>query len=246
MDCPNESVMEHVFAAIDGAPGASLAERKFLRRYLVECAAGGALAAKHTMPHSDRLQMLLDGTGMTLPRLLKALRSKQAGHLASRIGQLSKPRNVDAHPVSLEAVLAVLGGSGSSSDASGPCGSSCDGANLAGSARPGVGGSGVHCGRHDTSNVQLHARVANLETKLGEVVFYLQHVPVMGFTSRPESGAAEANAGKADGHYDIFTDSDPGDLGDVESQPDDGDAAGGPALDSEKATAKEDKQLATL
>ena len=118
--------MEHVFAAIDKAPGASLAERKFLRRHLVECSAGGAPAAMHTMPHSDRLQMLLDGTSMTLPRLLEALRDKQAGRLASRIRQLSKPRNVDTHPVTLEAVLAVLGGSGAGSDVSEPSGSSND------------------------------------------------------------------------------------------------------------------------
>ena len=166
--------MEHVFAAIDKAPGASLAERKFLRRHLVECSAGGAPAAMHTMPHSDRLQMLLDGTSMTLPRLLEALRGKQAGRLASRIRQLSKPRNVDAHPVTLEAVLAVLGGSGAGSDVSEPSGSSNDDAEKSAEQRSEPTGSQV-C---EADIKQLQARVADLETSLGEVVHYLQQVPV--------------------------------------------------------------------
>jgi len=141
---------------------------------------------------------------MTLPRLLEALRDKQAGRLASRIRQLSKPRNVDAHPVTLEAVLAVLGGSGAGSDVSEPSGSSNDDAEKSAEQRSEPTGLQV-C---EADIKQLQARVADLETSLGEVVHYLQQVPVLAVTSELRAGAT---------HLETFTDSDPGDPCELEA-----------------------------
>ena len=56
----------------------------------------------------EQLQLIIDATGMDLPALKGALRDRGGRSVASRLGAMSKPRNLSAHPVSLEAVLAIL------------------------------------------------------------------------------------------------------------------------------------------
>ena len=149
-------------------------ERKRLLDSAFRTSRGGGGSCGGCHEAVSKRQCILDGTGMSITKLKASLRRRGFSCMASRLGKLSSERNQDAHPLTLEAVMAAL--------AEAPCGS--DGSDG------GIGSSGTgSSGRASTG------RIDGIETRLSHIEAYLRSIPVCVVPMEPAAVRQ---------HYNIF------------------------------------------